>query len=329
MKSNCIPVDWKKTIQLRVSGRQNFFMTEKTGKIILSGASGLVGSHLLQSLTGQGRIVLQLVRKTPSSTNQVAWEPKLAMPVADPAALEGADAAIHLSGANLAAHRWTAAYKREMVASRVESTQALVRLFRQLRQPPRILLCASATGFYGDRGDAVVTEASGQGKGFLADLCAEWEAAANAAREIGMRVVNLRFGAILAPEDGALGKMLPIFRMGLGGKLSSGKQWMNWIALADVVRAVEFLMAQQEDGPFNLVAPHPVTNADFTQTLGRVLHRPAVVPVPAFALRLAFGEIADEALLASTRALPERLLKAGFRFEFPALEGALRAMLLR
>jgi uncharacterized protein len=329
MKSNSIPVDWKKTIQSTVSGHQKFFMTEKTGKIILSGASGLVGSHLLQSLAGQGLTTLQLVRKTPSGVSQVSWEPRSAAPVANPAALEGADAAIHLSGANLAAHRWTAAYKRELVSSRVESTQALVRLFRQLRQPPRILLCASATGFYGDRGDAVVTEASGQGKGFLADLCAAWDAAANAAREIGMRVVNLRFGAILAPEDGALGKMLPIFRMGLGGKLGSGKQWMNWIALADVVRAVEFLMTQPEDGPFNVVAPNPVTNADFTQTLCKVLRRPAFLTVPAFALRLAFGEIADEALLTSTRALPERLLKAGFHFEFPALEGALRAMLLR
>lgn len=329
MKPNSIAVDRKKTIQSTVSGLQNFFMTEKTGKIILSGASGLVGSHLLQSLTGQGQTTLQLTRKTPSGPNQISWQPKAAMPVADPAALEGADAAIHLSGANLAAHRWTEAYKREMVASRVESTQALVRLFRQLRQPPRVLLCASATGFYGDRGDAVVTEASGQGKGFLVDLCAEWEAAADAAQEIGMRVIKLRFGVVLSPEDGALSKMLPIFRMGLGGKLSSGKQWMNWIALADVVHAIKFLMAQPENGPFNLVAPHPITNADFTQTLGRVLHRPAVVPVPAFALRLALGEIADEALLASTRALPERLLKTDFRFEFPALEGALRAMLLR
>jgi uncharacterized protein len=304
-------------------------MTEKAGKIILSGASGLVGSHLLQSLPGQGRTTLQLVRKMPSGAGQVAWEPKSTIPVADPAALEGADAAIHLSGANLAGYRWTAAYKRELVSSRVESTQALVRLFRQLRQPPRILLCASATGFYGDSGDSVVTEASGQGKGFLADLCMEWEAAANEAREAGIKVVNLRFGAILSSEGGALGKMLPIFRMGLGGKLSSGNQWMNWITLADVVRAVEFLLVQPEDGPFNLVASHPVTNADFTQALSKVLRRPAILTVPAFALRLAFGEIADEALLTSTRALPERLLKAGFSFEFPALEGALRAMLLR
>lgn len=304
-------------------------MTEKTAKIILSGASGLVGSHLLQSLAVRGQTALQLTRKASSGANQVFWEPKAAVPVADPTPLEGADAAIHLSGANLAAHRWTAAYKQEIASSRVESTQALVRLFRQLHHPPRILLCASATGFYGDNGDAVVTEATGQGKGFLADLCAEWEAAADAAREIGIRVINLRFGAILSPEDGALGKMLPIFRMGLGGKLSRGQQWINWIAIADVVHAIEFLMAQQEDGPFNLVAPHPITNEDFTRTLGRVLHRPAIMPVPAIALRLVFGEIADEALLASTRALPERLLKAGFRFEFPTLEGALRAMLLR
>jgi uncharacterized protein len=329
MKLIFVSVDWKKTIQPKVSGPRTFFMTEKNGKIILSGASGLVGRNLLQSLAGQGIKTLQLVRKPPAGSDQIFWDPKTTASVTDLTLLEGADAAIHLSGANLASRRWTAAYKQEIVSSRLETTQAMIRLFHQLRQPPRIFLCASATGFYGDSGDAIVTESSRQSKGFLADLCAKWEAVANEAREVGTRVINLRFGAILTPEDGALAKLLPIFRMGLGGRLSSGKQWMNWISLLDVVRAIELLMTQPEDGPFNLVAPNPITNEEFTQTLGQILHRPAIMPVPAFALRLAFGEMADEALLASTRAVPERLLKTNFHFEFPTLEGALRAMLLR
>lgn len=303
-------------------------MTGKA-KIILSGASGLVGVHLLRAFSRQARPTVQLVRKSPSGAGQIVWEPKSAVPVADLGALEEADAAFHLSGANLAAHRWTAQYKQEIAASRIETTQALIRVFRQLQRPPRVLLCASATGFYGDRGDEVVTETFPQGKGFLPAICAGWEAAAAAARELGMRVVHLRFGVVLSPEGGALAKMLPIFHKGLGGRLGSGRQWMSWIALSDTVRAIEFLAAQEADGPYNLVAPYQVMNADFTRVLGRVLHRPTILPAPTFALRLAIGEMADEALLASTRALPQHLLKAGFRFDFPELEPALRAMLLR
>jgi uncharacterized protein (TIGR01777 family) len=290
-------------------------------RFLLSGASGMVGSALRARLGGT---VIQLVRRAPQSSTELHWDPDVAIPIADTGPIEGLDAAIHLSGANLAAHRWTPAYRREMASSRVDSTLALARSLAGLRRPPRTLLVASAVGIYGDRSDEILDENSAPGAGFLADLCREWEAAAAPAAAAGVRVVHMRFGVALAPEDGAMAKMLPLFRMGLGGRLGSGKQWISWISLTDLVSAVLFLLESPSlQGAVNLTAPHPITNSEFTRTLARLLHRPAVIPAPAFALRLALGPMADETLLSSTRAVPRKLLDAGFRFSQPTIEAAL------
>jgi uncharacterized protein len=290
----------------------------------------MIGAALVRAAQANRMQALRLVRHEPANSGEVAWDPQAAEPVRNLASLEGLDAVIHLSGANLAAHRWTPAYKREILDSRVVTTRALVNVFGALKQPPRVFLCASATGIYGDRGDRVLDEDAPAGEGFIARTCVAWEDAAARASAIGIRVVNLRFGVVLSgeAEGGAFKKMLPIFRFGLGGRLGSGRQWMSWIALSDVMRAVFHILDSGEmSGPVNLVAPNPVANAEFTHVLGRVLHRPALIPAPAFALRLAFGEMADEALLASTRVLPARLLQAGFQFEHPDIGEAVSAIL--
>jgi hypothetical protein len=306
----------------------SFVHGEDTGRFLLSGASGMVGSALRYELGARHARVLQLVRRVPETAAEVQWDPTAAIPIADTGPIEGLDAAIHLSGANLSARRWTAAYRREMASSRLDSTRALATLLAGLRRPPRALLVASATGIYGDRGDEVLAESSTPGMGFLADLCREWEAAAAPAAAAGMRVVHLRFGVVLAPGDGALAMMLPIFRLGLGGRLGSGKQWMSWISLTDLVAGVLFLLESPSlHGAVNLTAPHPVTNSIFTRTLARLLRRPAVLPAPAFALRLALGQMADEALLSSARVLPRKLLDAGFRFNHPTIGDALNSVL--
>jgi hypothetical protein len=301
----------------------------RSSKVLLSGASGMLGTALRQALDARNAEVLQLVRRDPVASVQLKWDPTASTPIADTEPLEGLAAAIHLSGASVAAHRWTPAYKREIWASRVESTRELATALANLSRPPQTLLVASATGFYGDRGDELLDENSGPGTGFLADLCREWESAAQPAVKAGIRVLHLRFGVVLGP-GGALAKMLPLFRFGLGGKLGSGRQWMSWISLADAVAAVLFALdTSQLAGPLNLTAPRPVTNAEFTRALGRALHRPAILPAPAFALRLALGSMADEALLASARAFPSRLTTAGFQFTHSTVDEALRVALAR
>jgi uncharacterized protein len=328
-------------------------MTSSPAKILFSGASGMIGAALVRAAEARRIQTLQLVRRKPSKPTEISWDPQAGRPVEDVARLEGLAAAIHLSGANLSARRWTPPYKREIFDSRVNSTRALVKILKSLKQPPRMLLCASATGIYGNRGDEILSEESEPGQGFLAETCLTWEAEAALARSAGIRVVHLRFGVVISAEDGALRQMLPIFRLGLGGNLGSGKQWMSWIALSDLVRAVFYLLDSPAanaphtngppiddlsigapliadpfiDGPFNLVAPHPVTNAEFTRALGRALYRPVLIPAPAFALRLAFGDMAGEALLSSTRAIPARLLRSGFTFELPDIASALNAAL--
>jgi uncharacterized protein (TIGR01777 family) len=293
-------------------------------RFLLSGASGMVGSALRAELDAREARVIQLVRGVPRGTAELRWDPAAAVPMADSGPIEGLDAAIHLSGANLSARRWTPAYRREMFASRVDSTHTLARLLAGLRLPPRTMLVASAVGIYGDRGDEVLDENSAPGEGFLAGLCREWEAAAAPAAAAGVRVVHMRFGVVLAAKDGALGMMLPLFRLGLGGRLGSGKQWISWISLTDLVSAVLFLLESATlHGAVNLTAPEPVMNSEFTATLARLLHRPAVLPAPAFALRLALGPMADETLLSSTRVMPRKLLDAGFRFAQPTIEEAL------
>ncbi len=290
----------------------------------------MLGTALRNGLAKRGAKAVQLVRREAEGPGELQWEPGSASIVSEGRMLEGCDAAIHLSGANVSGQRWTGEYRRAIAASRVDSTRALAEALARLKHPPRTLLVASATGIYGDRGDEVLTEASAPGKGFLADVCRGWEAAARPAEEAGIRVVHLRFGVVLSRGSGALGKMEPLFRMGLGGRLGSGRQWMSWIGLDDVVAAVQFLLASTGiAGAVNLTAPNPVTNAEFTRAMGRQLHRPAVLPAPAFALRMAFGQMADEALLASARVLPERLMKAGFEFAQPTIEAALAAALGR
>ena len=300
-------------------------------RILISGASGLIGTSLIRA-SGANQISLtRLVRKSrPESQQEICWSPQSSPAMADAAQLEGFDAVIHLSGANIGAHRWTAAYKREIVESRVQSTHALAQLLAGLKNPPRAFLCASATGIYGNRGDEILTESSAPGSGFLAETCVQWEAAAQPAKDAGIRVVHLRFGAGLSLEGGALAKLLPIFRMGLGGKLGSGKQWMSWMSLPDVVSAIFHIIQEaQLSGPVNMVSPILVTNAEFTRTLANVLHRPAIFTVPAFALRIVVGEMADEAVLASTRVLPARLAETGFHFQHARLALALESLLAK
>ena len=294
------------------------------GTILLSGGSGMVGSSVQKALLARGARVLQLVRREPDSAGQLQWKPDAGMPFRDTEPLEGLSAAVHLSGANVAAHRWTPAYKREIWQSRVQSTRALAEALAGLRRRPAVLIVASATGIYGDRGDEILEEGSGAGKGFLADVCSEWELAARPALEAGIRVVHTRFGVILGQGEGALAKMLPLFRLGLGGRLGSGRQWMSWVSLEDVIAAILFALDTAAiAGPVNVTAAEPVTNAEFTRALAKAVHRPAILPAPAFALRLALGEMADEALLASARAVPAKLTEAGFRFACPTIEEAL------
>jgi uncharacterized protein (TIGR01777 family) len=308
---------------------QHTNMTAANPRILLSGASGMLGGALRKVFATRGLPVLQLVRRPPACSDEIRWNPA-GSPVIEESdeKLGGLAAAVHLSGASVAAHRWTSAYKREMTLSRVVSTHELATLLAGLKNPPQVLLVASATGIYGDRGDEVLDESSAPGSGFLADVCQEWEAAAEPARAAGIRVVHLRFGVVLGPGPGALAKMAPVFRLGLGGRMGSGRQWMSWISLADAVRAMLFVLDTPGlAGPVNLTAPKPVTNMEFTRAMGVVMRRPEVLPVPAFALRLALGEMADEALLASARVMPARLMAAGFQFEYPTIVDALAVAL--
>jgi len=289
---------------------------------LFSGASGLIGSALRREMASEGWDCRQLVRRKAQGPGEVEWHPgRGAGPNA--AGLGEPEVAIHLSGAGIADQRWTAARKKLIVDSRIDSTRALVEALSGLAKKPRLLICASAIGIYGDRGDEVLDEGSRHGKGFLPETCERWEAAAAEAAKAGIRVITARFGIVLAKEGGAMARMLPIFRMGLGGPLGNGRQWMSWVSARDTARALAFLARTGTEGAgedsaveaVNVVAPNPATNAEFTRELGRALHRPAVLPAPAFALRLAFGEMADAALLASTRVLPKRLEEMGFRFE--------------
>ncbi len=298
-------------------------------KVLLSGSSGLVGSALVPFLTGGGHEVVRLVRSEPGrETSEVRWDPEAGE--INKAGLEGVDAAVHLAGESIAAGRWTAARKARILESRVKGTQLLAESLAGLEAPPKALVSASAVGYYGDRGEEALTEDSGSGSAFLSEVCRQWEAATEPAARAGIRVVNLRFGVILASAGGALPRLLTPFRLGVGGRLGSGKQFMSWIALDDVVGAIlHALTTETIQGPVNAVAPQSVTNREFTKTLGRILGRPTLFPMPACAARLAFGEMADELLLASQRVEPAKLLASGYRFRFPDLESALRHLLGR
>jgi uncharacterized protein len=301
-------------------------------KILISGGSGLVGTALVRGLRGQGHTVARLVRSgsvgAAAAAGDIAWEPMSA--TINVSAMEGADAVVHLSGASIADGRWTPSRKAIIRSSRIDTTRLLVDTLGRLRRKPRVFVCASAIGCYGDRGDEILTEASSIGADFLALAVRDWEAEAGRAELSGIRTVMPRFGVILSGAGGALPKMLLPFRFGLGGRLGSGKQWMSWIALDDVVGIVSMAIADEAlMGPLNTVAPNPLTNAEFTRIAAAVLRRPAIFAAPAFALRIALGEMADALLLASQRVIPERLLAAGYAFRFAEFEPALRAALAK
>jgi uncharacterized protein (TIGR01777 family) len=290
--------------------------------VAISGATGLIGSALAARLRARNVRVRRLVRTRAQSPDDILWDPMRG--VLSPADLEGADAVVHLAGEPLA-HRWTEARKRAIRESRVRGTELVARTIAALDHRPRVLLSGSAIGIYGDRGDEPLDEESALGSDFLAGVTREWEAASVAAADAGVRVVLLRTGIVLSPNGGALERLLLPFRLGVGGPIGSGRQWMSWISLDDHVRAMEHALATTGmHGPVNLVSPNPVTNAEFAATLGRVLSRPALVPAPAFALELAYGEMARATILAGQRVLPKALLRSEFHFAHPTLEQALR-----
>ena len=297
--------------------------------VAVSGASGLIGAALIASLEAGGHRAIPLVRRAPRpGEDALRWDP--ASGAIMPAGPSVGDAIVHLAGESLMGLRWTADKKRRIRESRTIATRLLVQTLTRLAKPPAVLVCASGVGYYGSRGDEVLSEESRPGTGFLADLAREWEAATATAIAQGIRVVNLRLGVVLSAHGGALAKMLTPFRLGLGGVIGDGAQWMSWIALDDVIGAIRHALTTDAlRGPLNVVAPAPVTNAEFTRTLGRALGRPTLVPLPAFAARLALGEMADEMLLTSQRAVPARLQATGYRFRYPTLEDALRAVLGR
>lgn len=294
-------------------------------KVLVSGSSGLIGASLVSFLTAGGHRVTPLVRSKASADDVVLWNPEHGN--IDVRRLEGLDGVVHLAGENIA-ERWTPEKRAKIRNSRVQGTRLLAESLAHLAQPPRVLVSASAIGYYGDRGDEVLCEESTSGSGFLPEVCREWEAATQPAAEKAIRVANLRIGLVLSPAGGALAKMLTPFRIGAGGVIGSGRQYMSWIALDDVIAAIYHALSNEVlRGPVNAVAPNPVTNREFTHTLGRVLSRPTLFPMPAFAARLAFGEMADELLLASQRVAPARLVETGFIFRYPMLEDALRHLL--
>jgi uncharacterized protein (TIGR01777 family) len=298
-------------------------------RIVVTGASGLVGKRLCAELQRDGVEVIRAVRRPIGpQPNELSWNPDFNQ--IESGKLERVDAVVHLAGENISEHRWTDAFKQRIRESRLRGTRLISETIAKLGSKPRTFICASAIGYYGNRGDEQLTESAAPGDDFLAEVCRDWEAACQPARDAGIRVVNLRIGVVLSAEGGALKKMLTPFKLGLGGKIGSGRQWMSWIALDDLSSVIQFALANERlSGSANAVTPNPVTNAEFTKTLGRVLGRPTVFPMPAFAAKLAFGEMADALLLSSTRVTPQALTQAGYQFSHPDLERALRHLLCK
>ena len=295
-------------------------------KILITGASGLIGRALTAELTSQGHTVVAAVRRTPKSAEEVQWDPKAG--VLDASAFDGVDAVVHLAGAGIGDKRWTNDYKREILESRTLSTRLLATTMASLPNKPRVFLSGSAIGIYGVRGDESLDENATLGDGFLADVCKQWEAAAAPAVEAGIRTVYLRTGIVLSKNGGALKKQLPIFKLGAGGKFGNGKHWQSWISITDEVNAIIHLLTSQLSGPVNLTAPEPVTNAGFAKELGRAVSRPAVLPIPSFGPKLLLGgELADALLFTGQRVIPSALTRDGFVFTHQTLDAALRALL--
>lgn len=294
-------------------------------KIVISGASGLIGTQLVAKLSQSGHEVIRLVRRSPKS-GEIQWNPKLG--TLDAAALEGTDAVIHLSGAGIGDKRWSAAYRKEILDSRTDTTALLATTIASLSRKPSVFLSGSAIGIYGARNDEQLTEVSTHGTGFLADVCEQWEAAAKPAVDAGVRTVYLRTGIVLSPKGGALKKLLPLFKLGVGGKFGNGKQWQSWISIDDEIGAIEHLLTANVSGAVNLTAPNPVTNAEFTKVLASVLKRPAIVPVPTFAPKILLGgDLADALLFTGQRVIPAALNASGYSFKHTTLESALRSLL--
>ena len=295
--------------------------------VLVSGSSGLIGSALVKKLSAEGHQVTRLVRRTPRP-GEVRWNPDAAS--IEIAALHGIDAVVHLAGAGIADHRWTNEYKKQLVDSRVQGTTLLARTIASLNPKPSVMLSGSAIGYYGSTGDEELDEASPSGAGFLAQLCVDWEAATVAASDAGIRVAHLRTGIVLSSHGGSLKKQLPLFRFGLGGRIGSGKQWQSWISLTDEIGAIGHLLSSGHAGPVNLTAPTPVTQAEFADTLGRVLHRPTVLPIPTFGPKLLFGdELVENVIASGQRVLPKALLNDGYTFHHDTLEVALHSLLDR
>lgn len=294
-------------------------------KVAVTGASGLIGSALVPHLRSRGDDVLRLVRRPATAPDEVTWDP--AAGTVDLAGLEGIDAVVHLAGAGVGDHRWTDAYKKEILDSRVDGTHTIVKAMAALDQRPSTLVAGSAVGWYGDTGDRAVDESAPAGTGFLADVVRAWEAAADPAREAGIRVTHARTGLVVAKEGGAWAKLFPIFKLGLGGKLGSGRQYWSWISLRDEVAALTYLLDNSSlSGPVNLTGPHPATNAEVTKAMGAVLGRPTLFSVPAVALKTVLGEFSTE-ILSSARVIPEVLESSGFNWKDPSVESAIRAAL--
>lgn len=294
-------------------------------KIVISGASGLIGTQLVAKLSSSGHEVVRLVRRSPKS-GEIQWNPKLGR--LDAAALEGADAVVHLSGAGIGDKRWTNGYRKEILDSRTATTALLAKTIASLSRKPSVFLSGSAIGIYGARNDEQLTEVSTHGTGFLAEVCEQWEAAAQPAVDAGVRTVYLRTGIVLSPKGGALKKLLPLFKLGVGGKFGNGKQWQSWISIDDEIGAIEYLLTANVSGAVNLTAPNPVTNAEFTKVLASVLKRPAIVPVPTFAPKILLGgELADALLFTGQRVIPAALNASGYMFKHTTLESALRSLL--
>ena len=293
--------------------------------ILISGASGLIGTQLSAHLELTGHQVTRLVRRS-AGPNEVFWSP--ASGELNPSSIEGIDAVVHLSGAGIADKRWSNSYKKEILESRTKSTDLLARTLASLSRKPAVLLSGSAIGIYGAREDLPLDETSSLGTSFLADVCQQWESAATAAKNAGIRTAFLRTGIVITSKGGALKKQLPLFKLGLGGKFGSGKQWQSWITLDDEIRAIEFLLTAPVSGAVNLTAPNPVTNSEFTSTLARVLHRPALIPVPAIFPKLLLGsELAESLLFSGQRVVPAILTANGFKFTHEHLDEALRSLL--
>lgn len=293
-------------------------------QVAITGSTGLIGSALTRSLREDGHTVLRLVRGTASAADEVAWDIHGGV---DTESLEGTDAVVHLAGAGVGDHRWTESYKQTLRDSRIAGTATLATALAALTAKPKVLVSGSAIGYYGDTGDTETDESGRQGEGFLAQLVHDWEAAAEPARAAGIRVVHPRTGLVLTPDGGLLGRVLPLFRLGLGGRLGNGRQWFSWISEPDLIAGLRFLIDSDLEGPVNLTAPKPVTNAVYTKAIGAALNRPTLVSVPAFALKIALGEFADESALISQRAVPRRLAEAGFGFQHPDVNTALTALL--